>query len=97
MIDTSSCAKALPEFLFFDLNLINPKSLTLDKLFFNSARMVSGQRDPVDKQAKISFQMGPHCFQDSFLILPTVKSVYLENPFFFKNFRITCHPKKTIC
>ena len=46
--------------------------------------MACGQRVPVDKQAKISFQMGPHFYQDSFLILPTMNSVILGNPFFKK-------------
>ena len=64
LIDTGSCANALPE--SNDLNLTNPRSLTLEKSFFNSVRMASGQRVPVDKQAKISFQIGPHYFQDSF-------------------------------
>ena len=43
LIDTGSCANALPEPLFKDLNLTNPKSLTLEKPFFNSVRMASGQ------------------------------------------------------
>ena len=30
--------------------------------------MASGQRNLVDKQAKLSFEMGPHYFQDSFFI-----------------------------
>ena len=81
LIDTSSCANALPELLFDDPNLTNPKSLTLEKLFFNSVRMASGQQVPVDKQAKVSFQIGPHCFQDSFVSLPTMKSVILGNLF----------------
>ena len=49
LIDTSSCANALSETFFIDLNLTNPKSLTLEKLFFISVRMASGQR---------SFQIG---------------------------------------
>ena len=52
LIDTGSCANALPESLFNDSNLTNPKSVTLEKPFFNSVRMASGQRIPVDKQAK---------------------------------------------
>ena len=55
-----------------------------EKPFFNSVRMASGQRIPVEKQAKISFQIGPHFFQDSFLILPTMNSVIL-GIFFSKN------------
>ena len=48
--------------------------------------MASGQGVPVEKQAKISFQIGPHQFQDSFLILPTMNSVILGNPFFEKHY-----------
>ena len=44
LIDTGSCANALPESLFNDLNLTNPKSLTSEKPFLNSVRMASGQR-----------------------------------------------------
>ena len=36
LIDTGSCANGLPECFFNDLNLTNPKSLTLEKPFFNS-------------------------------------------------------------
>ena len=85
LIDTGSCANALPESLFNAINLTNPKSLTLEKPFIDSVRMASGQRAPVDKQGKISFQIGPHYFQDSFLILPTMNSVILGNPFFKKH------------
>ena len=84
LIDTGSCANALAESLFNDLHLTNPKSLTLGKPFFNSVKMASGQRVPVNKQAKSSFQIGPHYFQDSFLTLPTMNSVILGNPFFQK-------------
>ena len=66
LIDKGSCANALPESLFHDLNLTNPKSVPLEKPFYNSVRMASGQKVPVDKQAKISFQIEPHYFQDIF-------------------------------
>ena len=95
LIDTGSCANALPESLFNDINLTNPKSLTLEKPFFNSVRMACGQRVPVDKQAKISFQIGPHYFQGSFLVLPTMNSVILGNPF-FKKHNITIDPKNNL-
>ena len=54
--------------------------------------MASGQRVPVNKQAKISFQIGPHYFQE-FLILFNKASVVLGNPF-FKKHHITIDPKK---
>ena len=57
--------------------------------------MASGQRVPVDKQAKISFQIGTHYFQDSFLILPTMNSVILGNRF-FKKHNITIDPRNNL-
>ena len=95
LIDTGSCANALPESLFNDLNLTNPKSLTSEKPVFNSVRMASGQRVPVDKQAKISLQIGAHFFQDSFLFLPTMNSVIIGNPF-FKKHNITIGPRNNM-
>ena len=53
--------------------------------------MASGQRVPVDKRAKFSFQIGPHFYQDIFLILTTMNSVILGNPFFKKQ-NITIDP-----
>ena len=92
VIHTGSCANALPESLFKDINLTNLRSLTLEKLFFNSVRKASGQRVPVDKQAKFSFRIGPQFFQDSFLILLTMKSVSLGK-LYFKKHNITIDPK----
>ena len=66
LIDTSSCSIALPESLFNDLNLNNSKSSSLEKPPFSSVRKASGQRIPVDKQAKSSIEIGSHYFQDSF-------------------------------
>ena len=53
--------------------------------------MASGRRVTVDKQAKFTFQIEP---QDSFLILPTMNSIILGNPF-FKNY-ITVDPKNSL-
>ena len=95
VIDTGFCAIALPESFFNDINLTSPLSLTLEKPFFNSVRGISGQRVPVDKQAKISFQIGPHHFHDSFSFLQTMNSVILGNPFFRKH-NIKIDPKNNL-
>lgn len=95
LIDTGSCANALPESLFKEIQQFNPNNLKLEKPSFSSVRMASGQRVSIDKQAQISFQIGPHQFQDSFLILPTMNSVILGNPFFRKH-NITIDPKNNL-
>ena len=91
LIDTGSCVNESPESLFNDINLTNPKSLTLEKPLFDSVRMAFGQRIPLNKQAKNSLLIISHYFQDSFLILPTMNSVNLGNPF-FKKHNITIDP-----
>ena len=58
--------------------------------------MASGQRVPVDKQAKLTFQIGPHHLQDSSSILPTMHSVILGNPFFSKKYNIEIDPKNNL-
>ena len=95
LIDTSSCANAFLYYLFNELNLTNPNSLTLEKPSFNSVRMASGQRVPINKQAKNTFQIGPHNFQDSFFISPTMNSIFLRNPF-FKKHTFTIDPKNNL-
>ena len=57
--------------------------------------MVSGQRVAVDKQAKISFQIGPHFFQNNCLILPVMNSVILGNPF-LKKHNIIIDPRNNL-
>ena len=57
--------------------------------------MSSGQTVPVYKQAKVSFQIGPHYFEDSFLFLPTMISVILGN--LFSKYKILQSIQKTIC
>ena len=57
-IDTGSSADAFPE-PAGDLNLHNPESLILEKTSFKFVRMDSGQRVPIDKHSKFSFQIQP--------------------------------------
>ena len=75
--------------------LANPNSLFFEKPFFNSGRMASDQRVPVDKQAKFSLQIGPLYFEDSFIILPTMSSVILGE-LFFKKHNFTIDPSNKL-
>ena len=89
LIDTGSCADALPECLFIDLNWTNSKSLTWGKASFIFVRTASGQNVPIDKRARTSSPIGPHHFHDLLLVLRTLNGVILGNPFFIKhNFKI---------
>ena len=88
LIDTGSCANALLQNLFDELEKQNPNGITLETPSLTSVRTSTGQKTVIDKQAKISFSIGRHFFTDSFLILPTMNSVILGN-LFFKKFHIT--------
>ena len=95
LIDTGSCANALPQSIFLELHTHIPHQIVMEEPSFTSVRMASVQKITITKQAKISFQIGPHIFQDSFLILPTMNSAILGNPF-FKTHNITIDPRHNI-
>ena len=95
LIDTGSCANALPESIFLELQTNIPNQIVMEEPFFTSVRMASGQKVTIKKQAKISFKIGIHTFQDSFLILPTMNSAILGNPF-FKKYNITIDPRHNL-
>ena len=52
LIDTVSCANALPQCFFLDLEKSIPDQINLEELFFHSVRMAAGQRVSIKKQAK---------------------------------------------
>ena len=81
LIDTGSCANALPESNFLELQTNMPNQIVMEELSFTSVRMAAGQKVTIKKQAKISFKIGIHTFQDSFLILPTMNSAIHGIPF----------------
>ena len=83
--DTGCCANALPQYIFLKLQTHIPNQTVVEEPSITSVRLASGQKITITKQAKISFQIGPHTFQDSFLILPTMNSSILGNPFFKKH------------
>ena len=95
LIDTGSCANALPESIFLELQTNIPNQIVMEEPSFTSVRMASGHKVTIKKQAKISFKIGTHTFQDSFLILPTMNSAILGNPF-FKKYNITIDPRHNL-
>ena len=95
LIDTGSCANAMPQNLFDELSKNHPDILQRETPQFNSVRMASGQRISVQNQVNLRFSIGIHSFTDSFLILPTMNNVILGNPF-FKKHNITIDPKNNL-
>ena len=55
LIDTGSCANALPQNLFDELEKQNPNGIILETPSFTSVRMASGQKIVIDKQEKFRF------------------------------------------
>ena len=95
LIDTGSCANAMPQNLFDELIGNHPQLLTIESPNFTSVRMASGQKIPIQKQVSLTFSIGLHSFKDSFLILPTMNNVILGNPFFKKQ-NITIDPRNNL-
>ena len=57
LMDNGSCANALPQNLFDELEKQNPNCITLETPSFTSVRMASGQKISIEKQSKISFTL----------------------------------------
>ena len=70
LIDTGSCANALPESLFEDLNLTNPKSLTLEKPFLFLSKWPLVKLLRLMNKQKYHFRSDLTISKIVFLILP---------------------------
>ena len=84
LIDTGSCANAMPQNLFDELIGNHPQLLKIESPNFTSNRMASGQKILIQKQVSLTFSIGLHSSKNSFLILPTMNNVILGNLFFKK-------------
>ena len=57
---------------------------------FKNVKLASGAPINISKAVKITFDITNHEFTDTFLVLPTMNSVIIGNPFFKKNFIWIC-------
>ena len=89
MIDTGSCANAIPENLVEQLKNSNAK-FEFTTPSFKNVQMASGMPINVSKAVKITFDITNHEFTDIFLVLPTMNSVIIGHPFFKKNMIWIC-------
>ena len=65
------------------------------KRYFWNVKVASGQTVKVLAQVDVKFKVNDHNFQDSLLILPSLNSVVLGNPF-FKKFNIEISPGENL-
>ena len=57
---------------------------------FRNVKLASGKPVPVTQSIRIKFFIANHEFTDDFMVLPTMNSVIIGNPFFKKNSICIC-------
>ena len=96
LIDTGACANAMPADFFQKLKEESPNSISeLQQASFLNVKVASGRTVKVLAQVDVKFKVSDHNFQDSFLILPSMNSVVLGNPF-FKKYNIEISPGENL-
>ena len=82
LINTGACANAMPADFYEKLREASPKSLSvLEPVSFLNVKVASGRNMKVLGQIDLQFKIDEHIFEDTFLILPSMNSVVLGNPF----------------
>ena len=96
LIDTGACANAMPADFYKKLTEESPNSISeLHQASFLNVKVASGRTIKVLAQVDVKFKVNDHNFQDSFLILPSMNSVVLGNPF-FKKYNIEISPGENL-
>ena len=96
LIDTGACANAIPKKLFEYLQRNFPEKIgNLDKSEYEYVRLASGKLLPVNGEVQLKFNLANIEFEEIFLVLPTMNSMVLGNPF-FKNHDVGIYPSKNI-
>ena len=97
LIDTGACANAMPvDFYKKKLKKESLNSISeLQQASFLNVKLASGRTVKVLAQVDVKFKVNDHNFQDSFLILPSMNSVVLGNPF-FKKYNIEISPGENL-
>ena len=96
LIDTGACANAMPADFYKKLKEESPNSISeLQHASFLNVKVASGRTVKVLAQVDVKFKVNDHNFQDSFLILPSMNSLVLGNPF-FKKYNIEISPGENL-
>ena len=83
--DTGACANAMPADFYEKFKAQCPNSISeLQQASLLNVKVASGRTIRVVAQVDVKFKINEHLFDDVFLILPSIKSVLLGNPFFKK-------------
>ena len=96
LIDTGACANAMPADFYEKLKTQCPNSVSeLQQASLWNVKVASGRTVKVLAQVNVKFNINEHQFDDVFLILPSMNSVVLGNPF-FKKYNIEISPGENL-
>ena len=85
LIDTGACANAMPADFYEKLKTQCPSSISeLQQASLLNRKVASGRTVKVSAQVDVKFKINQYQFDHVFLILPSMNSVVLGNPFFKK-------------
>ena len=96
LVDTGACANAMPADFYKKMKNESPYSVSeLQQASFLNLKVACGRTVKVLAQVDVKFKVNDHNFQDSFLILLSMNSVVLGNPF-FKKYNIEISPRENL-
>ena len=84
LIDTGSCANAIPKNLLTEFENSQIK-VEFEIPDYKVVKLASGSPVQISQQAKIEFMLGNFKFTDSFLVLPKMNNIILGKQFFKKH------------
>ena len=94
IIDVGACANAMPAELYEKLKEESPNSISeLQQASYLNVKVASGRTRKVLDQVDVQFRVNDPNFQNSFLILPSINIVVIENHF-SKNLALKSVPVK---
>ena len=85
LIDTGACANAMPTSVYDSLYELLSEKPTILTSNFSSVKLASGKSLNVLGETILTFQIFDETFTESVLVLPTMNSIVLGNPFFTKH------------
>ena len=95
LIDTGACSNAISQSVFNKLSEAKLIKNEIQKSEFSRVKLASGKLVEVAGKIKLSFRIHDYQFSSDFIILPTMNSIILGNPFFKEN-KIGIFPHKNI-